>query len=200
MPNANPRKLTKLILYRVDEGTRAALAGKATKATTGQGQKDLRLRPAGPFKAVLEELLPNRAVRRTHGKNAPEGGYQREVLVGAVKWNDPAKQPQLQEAEMTVWPPNGAKRGGDGEWRIGTVNRFGWDKLVKDDPDGGRSVLMLFKLGDGSVWAWFTTESSLRSTRWQKPVRDFAGRWFDAESKAAFADFESGTEFLNGEG
>ena len=81
---------------------------------------------------------------------------------------------------------------------IGTVHRLGLSHLVKNDPNGGKSVFLLLELADGSARVWFTTETSLRNDKWHPSIKAFATRWMDGGAKSGFIDLVTGTEFANG--
>lgn len=125
------------------------------------------------------------------------GQQEVTVFTGDVRWHDAKANPPERSAPMLFWPANQSRKT---EARIGTIHKLELAHLVKDDPNGGKSVFLLLELADGSARVWFTTETSFRHDKWHSSIKEFAIRWMDGGAKSGFIDLVAGTEFANGGG
>ena len=193
MADAKPPAVKRAVFYDIYPGDRLKLDAKSNIAKSGGGARDFRFSPQEEFIPVFGEILKGRLIRVTHGKKV--GRRQVTVFTGIVLWHDPKVTPPERSGPMLFWPANQRRKT---EARIGTVHRLGLSHLVKNDPNGGKSVFLLLELADGSARVWFTTETSLRNDKWHPSIKAFATRWMDGGAKSGFIDLVTGTEFANG--
>lgn len=174
----------RVFLFRIDDGDRRKFIAKANDTQSGGGPRDLRVRPEDKFWPFFERLLSERkTVKR------PRQGGTTQILVGQIVWTDGSTE---NSGSLEIWPHQ-KKR--PNECRIAKIYKWQTDHLIKDDPKGGISVLMLFQQQDGVIRLFFTTESVLKAGNWDPAVKSFAKAWIVEASKhngqkSAFLDLK----------
>ena len=153
------------------------------------GARDLRFRPSTQFFPFFERMFPGRKIEYRSSKGRRT---EIEVLTGNVTWRQSGVE---RSDQVKVWPPTEAR---PNECRIARISSFGLYGSIIDDPNGGRSVFMMFQQADGTVRLYFTTEISLRNDNWDPRIKTFAADWFRDGRKSAFLDLETGEQFPHG--
>lgn len=194
MPVAsNDTQVVRLVFQVLTEGDRLKMDAVSNVSQTGGGARDLRFRPETAFLPIFRKMFPEvvkaRRMRRVQGTVERRTSTQIETYRGTVYWR---ASDQERAREMTVWPATEAR---PNECRIGGINRFDFSGLVKQDPDGGRSIFMLYQLRNGVVRVDFTTETSLRVDDWHSTIKAFAKDWMRTDHRAAFLDLETNEQF-----
>ena len=189
---ANPASDVLRIVFQVIlEGDLLKMNAVSNVAETGGGARDLRFRPSSAFLPLFQRMFPETVPKRRNSTMI-------EINTGTVFWNESGSE---RSETMSVWPPTNAR---PNECRIARISSFGYSPLVESDPQGGKSLFMLFQLRNRVVRAYFTTETSLRSDEWDFAVKDFVHHWFSVESgnsrshpkyRSAFIDFETNERY-----
>jgi hypothetical protein len=122
------RAVVRLVLQRVDDGDKRKAKAESNDAASGGGARDLRFNPQGEFFPFFERMFGGR--RQKRGKT---------VCVGTIYWNDGHTE---KKAELEVWPAYPSR---SFECKIGRVSSLEIDSLIKNDPNGGRSLDSNFK-------------------------------------------------------
>ena len=183
------RTVVRVLLLNIEDGDRRKFEAQSNDADTGGGARDLRLRPSTEFLPFFERMFPGREIKYRRSK-----GHQTqiEVLSGNVRWH----QGGIERSGMVkVWPPTDAR---PNECRIARISSFDLRGNIIDDPNGGRSVFMMFQQADGTVRLYFTTETSLRDDNWDPRIKTFAADWLEDGCKSAFLDLETREQFPHG--
>ena len=174
--------VVRVLFQNIDEGDRLKFVARSNIADTGGGARDLRFRPEGEFLPFFRDMFAGRKVHR----RARQGRAQEiEVLTDTVVWNQGGKEVS---ATMEIWPSTNAR---PNETRIARISSYGLDGLIQDDPNGGRSVFMMFQQKDGTIRIHFTTETSLKVDNWDPTIKKFAADWLNEGTKSAFLDLHS---------
>jgi hypothetical protein len=172
------KRVVRIVLQRVDAGDLKKAKAVSNDAKTGGGARDLRFNPQKEFFPFFQRMFKGRSVQR-----------KKTVCTGTVFWDDASSE---KSADLAVWPPYPSR---PGECKIGKVASLNIDGLIKNDPNGGLSVILLFEQSDGTIRMFFTTETSLRNDGWDPKIKSFAKRWFDSGRKSAFLDLEFGEQY-----
>lgn len=179
---SSEREVARVLFLIVTEADRLKMDAVSNVSPTGGGARDLRFSPESSFLPFFKKLLPKVVVK-------PRGTTEIETYVGRVFWEEGGRE---RSRRMEVWPPTSAR---PNECRIARVHEFGFSRLVRRDPRGGRAIVMLFQLRNGIVRVHFTTETSLRVENWNSIIRDFAVKWLATRHKYAFIDLETTERF-----
>ncbi|MCW5715429.1 MAG: hypothetical protein KIT43_13035 [Bauldia sp.] len=174
-------------MHEIEEGDRRKFVAASNDADTGGGARDLRYRPEPLFVALFGRMFVGRRTeRRKHD------GLVRsvEVCYGPIKWLDPHRE--WRDGVLEAWPRTPTRN----EARLARVHEFGFDALVEDDPNGGKSVFILTQTEDGSVYVSFTTETAIRrDDEGDAVLKAFAVDWLNRRLKSGFIDLETGERF-----
>lgn len=172
----------RLLLFDVSPGDRRKFEARSNDSPSGGGARDLRLRPEAELLPFLRDLFPHRQtiLRKRKGIDT-----EIEVLSGTVIWKDGEVE---RRRTLDVWPSTDSR---PDEMRIARVSELGVEGLIEDDPNGGRSILMVFQQRDSTIRLHFTTETSLREADWHPAVKRFAFHWLDSDAKTGYVDFLS---------
>jgi hypothetical protein len=183
--------IVRVFLFRIDNGDRRKFVAQANDTDSGGGPRDLRVRPEDKMWPFFERLLSGR-----ERVNRPRNGGTVDILVGEILWKE-MNGASEERATIEIWPfqperPN--------ECRIVKVNQWDAAHLIQTDPTGGQSVLMIFQQIDGDVRLFFTTETFLRTGKWDKVVQKFAIEWLDRTKtgrrpKSAFLDLNTNERY-----
>lgn len=184
--------IVRVFLFRIDDGDRRKFIAKANDTASGGGPRDLRIRPEDEFWPFFERLLSGRET-----VNRPRTGGTTEILVDEIRWKDGSGE---ERGRIEIWPQQSNR---PNECRIAKVSRWQADHLIQNDPSGGHSVLMLFRQADGIIRLFFTTETVLRTGKWDPTVKAFANEWLDKTSvhprpKSAFLDLMTKERYTGG--
>lgn len=187
--SGNGAAVVRVILQRVDEGDKKKAIAKSNESNSGGGARDLRFRPETEFLPVFQRMFPHKSTKTRKSRKVKGATSQIEVLSGTVAWHEPTGQ---KSATMEVWPATDARKN---ECRIARISSLAIDGLIEKDPNGGRSVLMLFQQANGDIWLYFTTETSLLTQNWDPTIKKFAQDWFDDGCKSAFLDLATKEQY-----
>lgn len=176
--SGSENRIVRIVMQRVDAGDLRKAKAKSNDATTGGGARDLRFNPQEKFFPFFQRMFKGRSIQR-----------HKTVCTGIVNWSDGISD---RSAELAVWPPYPSR---PFECKIGRVASLNIDGLIRSDPKGGRSVILIFEQGDGTIRMYFTTETSLREDGWDPRVKSFARHWLDSGRKSAFLDLEIGEQY-----
>lgn len=176
--------IVRVFLFRVDDGDRRKFIAKANDTSSGGGPRDLRVRPEERFWPFFKRML---SCRET--VNRPRTGGTTEILVDDIVWIEGGID---QRRRLEIWPHQNKR---PNECRMAKVSQWHADHLIKDDPAGGLSVLMLFQQEDGVIRLFFTTETVLKQGNWDPTVKSFSARWLQKTRghqgpKSAFLDLK----------
>ena len=183
------RAVVRVLLQNIEDGDRRKFEARSNDADTGGGARDLRFRPESEFLPFFERMFPHKRAETRRSKGARS---QINVLSGSVTWIEHGLE---KGGTMEVWPSTNAR---PGECRIARISSFGLYNLVAVDPNGGRSVFMMFQQADGTIRLYFTTETSLRNDNWDPKIKKFAADWVKEGSKSAFLDLETRRQYPRG--
>ncbi len=177
--SVNGAAVIRVILQRVDEGDKRKARAESNDAASGGGARDLRFNPQDEFLPFLGKVFTGRRTKR-----------QKTVYFGDINWNDGVSD---RSAELEVWPPYPSR---PFECKIGRVSSLHINNLIKQDPNGGHSVIVIFQRADGEVWLYFTTETSLLSPNiWDPKIEKLARFWFNDGCKSAFLDLVTNEQY-----
>ena len=184
-------EIVRVLFQILKHGDRRKMDAISNVSQTGGGARDLRFRPASKFLPFFRRMLPDVVLER-------RGTSEIETYCGPVVWEGAGGE---RSEVMTVWPATDAR---PDECRIARINRFDFSGLVKEDPNGGESIIMLFQQQSGVVRVYFTTETSLKSENWNPTIKNFAKEWLAKATtgdqsrrqfKSAFLDLETNERF-----
>lgn len=187
--NANPNAIVRVLLQNIEDGDRRKFIARSNDSDSGGGARDLRFRPESEFMPFFGRMFPNRS---NHRRNSNGVATQITVFEGTVHWDEPNGNPS--SANMEIWPSTNAR---PNECRIARISDFGLDGHILNDPNGGRSVFMMFQQANGTIKLYFTHETSLLSNAWDPQITDFARRWIDDGCKSAFLDLSTNQSYPN---
>lgn len=187
--SGNSHAIERVLLQNIEEGDRRKFVAKSNDADTGGGARDLRFRPENEFLPFFGRMFPNKSNRVRNAKGVRS---QIEVVSGEVSWKEPTGE---KSAEMEVWPATDAR---PNECRIARISELALDGLIQNDPNGGRSIFMMFQQANGEIRLFFTTETSLRNDNWDPKIKRFALDWFEDGCKSAFLDLATKERYPNG--
>lgn len=176
--------VVRILFHQIDDGDRRKMDAESNDAASGGGARDFRFRPDLRFLPFFGRMLPN---RRNEARTLEGLPGVVEVYYGPFVIPQAEIQPTGPAHEMVVWPETPSR---PRECRIARVHTYGFSALVEDDPNGGKSIFMLFQTTDGTVRAWFTTETGLQAPGWDDTVRNFAMTWLATETKSGFLDLD----------
>lgn len=177
--SSDGRGVVRLLFQNIENGDRRKFEAQSNDAETGGGARDLRFRPEAEFLPFFGRMFPHKRMQSRRSKDVLT---QIEVLSGEVKWIEGGHE---KRATMEVWPSTNAR---PSECRIARISSFGLYDLIADDPNGGRSVFMMFQQADGTIRMHFTTETSLRNDNWDPKIKKFTADWIAEGSKSAYLD------------
>ena len=180
------RVIVRVLVQNIEDGDRRKFEARSNDSSSGGGARDLRFRPETEFLPFFGRMFPDKHIKNRRSKDVQT---QIEVFSGEVNWNEHGAE---KSAEMEVWPSTNAR---PGECRIARISSFGLLSQIADDPNGGRSVFMMFQQADGTIRMHFTTETSLRNDNWDPKIKKFAVGWIEEGSKSAFLDLESKRQY-----
>ena len=161
MSSNSGQAIIRVLLQNIEEGDRRKFIAKSNDSDTGGGARDLRFRPEREFFPFFERMFPQKRQRPRTSKGIRS---QIDVLYGDVSWTEPTGE---KSATMEVWPATNAR---PGECRIARISSFGLHPLIQNDPNGGRSVFMMFQQADRVIRLYFTTETSLLTGNWDPKI------------------------------
>lgn len=174
--------VVRVLFQNIEEGDRLKFVAQSNTSDTGGGARDLRFRPETEFLPLFKKMFSGRKIQRRKSKGVLA---QIEVLTGTVVWDEGGKEVS---ATMEIWPSTNAR---PNECRIARISSFGLDGLIQNDPQGGKSVFMMFQQQDGTIRLHFTTETSLKMDNWDPTIKKFAADWLTEGTKSAFLDLNS---------
>lgn len=178
-----------LILFRhIETADRRKFEARSNDASSGGGARDLRFRPEAKFMPFFRKMFPQHRTEKRTTKGVVE---EIEILSGEVAWGEDGKDTA---ATMEIWPATNAR---PNEVRIARISSYGLAKSIKEDPNGGKSIFMMFKQKNGSIRLYFTTETSLRNDAWDPTIKRFAVDWLDRGGNSAFLDLETKERYPN---
>lgn len=180
--SSSGQAIIRILLQNIEDGDRRKFEARSNDSATGGGARDLRFRPEIEFLPFFGRMFPHKRYE-TRTSNGVKS--QIEVLSGTVTWAEPTGD---RSATMEVWPATNAR---PNECRIARISSFGLHGLIKTDPSGGRSVLMMFQQANNAIRLYFTTETSLRTGNWDPRIKKFAAEWIANGSKSAFLDLQT---------
>lgn len=180
--------VVRVLLQNIEDGDRLKFVARSNTADTGGGARDLRFRPEGEFLPFFRKMFPGRKVHRRTSSGVSQ---EIELLTGTVIWNEDGKEVS---AVMEIWPSTNAR---PNETRIARISSYGLDGLIQDDPNGGKSVFMMFQQQDGTIRLHFTCETSLKVDNWDPTIKKFAADWLEEGTKSAFLDLKSKERYPN---
>ena len=183
------RAVVRVLLLNIEQGDRRKFEARSNDVGTGGGARDLRFRPSAEFFPFFGRMFPGREFRF---RGSIGTGTKIEVLCGEVRWHESGVE---RSGMVKVWPPTNAR---PNECRIARISSFDLHGHIVDDPNGRRSVFMMFQQADGTVRLYFTTETSLRDDNWDSRIKTFAAGWFRVGSKTAFLDLETREQIPHG--
>lgn len=172
----------RVLFQNIEDGDRLKFVARSNTSDTGGGARDLRFRPEKKFFPFFEKMFLGRKREQRTSKGVSS---EIEILTGTVVWNEGGNEVS---AMMEIWPSTAAR---PNECRISKVSSFGLDGLIQNDPNGGKSVLMMFQQENGTVRIFFTTETSLKDDNWDPTIKKFASEWLNKGTKSAFLDLQS---------
>lgn len=148
MPKTKKPQPALMFFFEIKEGDVKKQIAQSNVSRSGGGARDIRIRPADKFTAILEQMFPR--------KTAREGVWE-----GTIQWED--DQQQIQHAVIELWRPTEAR---PNEARIGRINRIeAWEvdsKSYRADLGRGKKwFYLLVKDTDGIVWARLLFEDNL---------------------------------------
>ena len=188
--NGNSHAIERILLQNIEDGDRRKFIAKSNDSASGGGARDLRFRPETKFLPFFRRMLPNKIYKTRKAKSV---SFQIEVLSGTVKWKETSGD---KSATMEIWPSTDAR---PNECRIARISEFALDGLIQTDPNGGRSVFMMFQQANGDIRLHFTTETSLSTPNaWDPRIEKFAKDWFTDGCKSAFLDLVTKEQYPNG--
>ncbi len=179
--SSSGQAIIRVLLQNIEEGDRLKFEARSNVSATGGGARDLRFRPESDFLPFFGRMFPHKRIETRTSKGVQS---QIEVFSGTVTWSEAAVD---KSATMEVWPATNAR---PNECRIARISSFGLYDLIKSDPNGGRSVFMMFQQANNTIRLYFTTETSLRTGNWDPEIKKFAADWIDDGSKSAFLDLQ----------
>ena len=174
--------VVRVLFQNIEQGDRLKFEAKSNISKSGGGARDLRFRPESEFLPFFQRMFPDRRMQKRSGRS---GLGKIEVLRGTVLWEESGRE---KWATMEIWPATDAR---PNECRIAKISNFGLSDLIKDDPAGGKSVFMMFQLGNETIRLHFTTETGLRADDWDPTIKRFAADWMREGTKSAFLDLET---------
>jgi hypothetical protein len=181
--------IERVLLQNIEDGDRRKFVAKSNDSDTGGGARDLRFRPETEFLPFFRRMFTNKTYKTRKAKG---NSTQIEVLSGTVSWQEPTG---IKSAIMEIWPATDAR---PNECRIARISEFGLDGFIQTDPNGGRSVFMMFQQANGDIMIYFTTETSLRTQNWDPKIKKFAQDWFADGCKSAFLDLVTREQYPHG--
>jgi|SRR5690606_20263900 len=183
----NGNNVIRVLMQRIDDGDIRKILAKSNDSPSGGGARDLRFRPETEFLPFFKRMFSDihTKVRKTKGKQTVI-----EILSGTVIWNHDGSD---MSQKVEIWPSTDSR---PNECRLAKVN--GLKDLIKNSPSGGRSVLMLFQLSNGTIRLYFTNETSLKNDDWNPKIKEFASDWFESNKKSAYLELESKKQYPNG--
>ena len=149
MAKLKEQKPSLMFFYEIKEGDVLKQRAKSNKSSSGGGARDLRIRPADKFTAILGQMFPEKTSR--------EG-----VLEGTIHWID--GRDEVHQATIKFWRPTDAR---PGEARIGRIHQIeGWTvtdvkKYRAALGRGKKWFFLLVKDTAGVVWARLWEEENL---------------------------------------
>ena len=189
MSSDSGQAIIRVLLHNIEEGDRRKIVAESNDSDTGGGARDLRFTPADEFFPFFERMFPKTRQRTRTSKGIRS---QIDVLRGDVRWTEPTGE---KSAKMEVWPATPSR---PRECRIARIAGFELHPLIQNDPNGGRSVFMMFEQADGVIRLYFTTETSLRTEDWNPKIKDLAADWIDDGGKSAFLDLQKMERYPRG--
>ena len=187
--SSRSQTIERVLLQNIEDGDRRKFIAKSNDAESGGGARDLRFRPETEFLPFFRRMFRNKTTKTRKAKGVTS---QIEVLSGTVTWHEPTGD---KSATMEIWPATDAR---PNECRIARISEFALDGLIQNDPNGGRSVFMMFQQANGDIWLYFTTETSLLTQNWDPKIKKFAQDWFDDGCKSAFLDLVTKEQYPHG--
>lgn len=187
--NSSSQVIERVLLQNIEDGDRRKFIAKSNDAASGGGARDLRFRPENEFFPFFRRMFRNKAYKTRNVKGVAS---QIEVLSGTVSWQEPTGE---KSTMMEIWPSTDAR---PNECRIARISEFALDRLIHTDPNGGRSVFMMFQQANGDIRLYFTTETSLRTQNWDPRIKRFAQDWFADGCKSAFLDLITKEQYPHG--
>ena len=190
--SSNALNIARLFLFRIDDGDRRKFIAKANDTDSGGGPRDLRIRPEDRFWPFFECMLSRR-----ESKERPRTGGTTDILVDDIVINDGGAE---RTARLEIWPHQNNR---PNECRMAKVYKWSADHLIKDDPAGGVSVLMIFQQENGLIRLFFTTETVLNTGKWDPAVKRFSSNWLQKTRqyrgpKSAFFDLKRQESYCGG--
>lgn len=182
----NGHAIIRVLFMDIADGDRLKFEARSNISNTGGGARDLRFRPSAEFFPFFGRMFPGRETTLTRRRGA---SIEIEVLFGEARWEEGGAE---RRGTVRVWPPTDVR---PNECRIAKISSLGLSGCIADDPNGGRSVFMMFQQADGTVRLYFTTETSLRNDDWDSRIKEFATDWLGGDDKASFLDLEIGVQF-----
>ncbi|WP_295798034.1 hypothetical protein [uncultured Microbulbifer sp.] len=186
--NNNGLNVIRVLFQIIEGGDRRKFQALSNDSDTGGGARDLRFRPESEFWPFFEKVFPDRQTTKRTSKGSTT---TIEVLSGTIHWDQLAS---AKHATLEVWPATNAR---PNESRFSKISRLDMHDLIVDDPNGGKSIFMLFQQQNGVIRVHFTTETSLRNDNWDPTIKKFAKEWLDSGSKSAFLDLVSKRRYPN---
>lgn len=174
-------RIDRILLREIVDGDKRKFLAESNDSPSGGGARDIRFRPEDRFLPFLKKMFPTPAIIK--GKTCYTGECRWGVADGAERRD-----------EMEIWPATNAR---PNECRLAKVNKYDLYPLIQSDPNGGRSVFMLFQTTDKVVRLYFTSETELQDPSWDARVRSFVSDWLQTNVKSAFIDFVTHDRFPN---
>ncbi|WP_141225671.1 hypothetical protein [Fibrobacter sp. UWB1] len=169
----------RIVLYKkIVAGDIRKFRAESNDASTGGGARDLRFSPANKFFPILKRMFPNEGV----------AGH---VYTGELHWR------LTPTTHVTIHAPTESR---PNEVRIAKVHEcFPRDVVPNDATD---CILILLLDENFEVWAYFTSEHSLRTQGWHQSIksgvlRGLGARRSSSVTPAGYLDFENGDEYTN---
>lgn len=188
--SSNSHAIERILFQNIEDGDRRKFIAKSNDSASGGGARDLRFRPETEFLPFFRRMFPNKTYKTRKAKGLSS---QIEVLSSTVKWQDPTGS---KSATMEIWPATDAR---PNECRLARISEFALDGLIQTDPNGGRSVFMLFQQANGEIRLHFTTQTSLTTPNtWDPKIEKFARDWFADGCKSAFLDLITKERYPHG--
>ena len=169
----------RIVLYKkIVPGDIRKFRAESNDTDSGGGARDLRFSPANRFFPILKRMFPN---------EGPNGRF----YTGELHWR------LWPTTHVTVHAPT---RSRPNEVRIAKIHEcFPRDAVPNDATD---CILILLLDENFEVWAYFTSEYSLRTQGWHSRIKDGVLGGLEARRNSlvtpvGYLDFENGDEYTN---
>lgn len=185
------------ILYKeMMAGDRLKVEARSNKSASGGGARDFRFNHEA-FGPVFAKMFPK---RKTETRKREDEKRKIELYEGRLCWTvDPARPDKVMSTSILYEPPTTSRAT---EGRIATVHKYAPFRQYPADAIE-RVFLLLVEDENHGVWAFYVTESSLRTdVEWDpavvKPILECIKETHDSKAVLGWIDLTTPSHYCHG--